>query len=102
MTNEKRSASRTVDILRKFVKLVVEQRKMREADISDGSRVKHGSSKHIKDLEKRIADLSKWRDSQRKGSESRANYARLISRLKNELASAKRASEKTVDKKIVK
>ena len=98
MSNERRQINRTIDVLRKFVKLVVEQRKMREADISDGSRVAHGSPKHIKDLETRIADLGRWRDNQRKGSESRANYARLISRLKNELASAKRASEKKIVK----
>ena len=70
------------------------ERKMREAEVSDGSVVPHGSSKHIKDLEIRIADLSRWRNKQRRGSEARANYARVISRLKNELTSARRASEK--------
>lgn len=80
-------------ILNEFIDLVVEQ-KMREADISDGSRVPHGSTKHVKDLEVRIADLSRWRDKQRRGSEARANYSRLISRLKGELASARRAAAK--------
>lgn len=70
------------------------ERKMREAEVSDGSVVPHGSSKHIKDLEIRIADLSRWRNKQRRGSEARANYARVISRLKSELTSARRASEK--------
>ena len=79
--------------LREFIELTVE-RKMREADVSDGTRVPHGSSKHVKDLEVRIADLMKWRDKQRRGTESRANYSRLISRLKGELASAKRAASK--------
>jgi len=81
------------EILREFVTLVVEK-KMREADVSDGSRVPHGSSKHIKDLETRIADLTRWRDKQKKGSEARANYARVINRLKGELASAKRQADK--------
>lgn len=81
------------------VERVLEERRMREADISDGSRVKHGSSKHIRDLEKRIADLVHWRDKQKKGSEARANYARLISRLKGELASARRSAEKKQEKK---
>jgi hypothetical protein len=81
------------EILREFVILVVEK-KMREADVSDGSRVPHGSSKHIKDLETRIADLTRWRDKQKKGSEARANYARVINRLKGELASAKRQADK--------
>lgn len=81
--------------LREFVELVVEKR-MREVDVSDGSRVPQGSKKHIKDLESRIASLSTWRDKQKRGSESRANYSRLISRLKGELASAKRAAAKNI------
>lgn len=80
--------------LDEFIELVVE-RKMREADVSDGSRVPHGSSKHVKDLEIRIADLARWRDKQRRGSEARANYSRLISRLKGELSSARRAAAKS-------
>jgi len=77
------------DLLREFVDLIIEKN-VREADISDGSRVPHGSSKHIKDLESRIDDLIRWRDKQRKGSEARANYVRLIYRLKSELVSARR------------
>lgn len=81
------------DILAQYIKLVVEQR-IREADISDGSKVEHGSDKHVSDLKIRIEDLTKWRDKQRKGSESRANYARLINSLKAQLASAQRAAAK--------
>lgn len=80
--------------LQEYVELVVEARRVREADVSDGSRVPHGSTKHVKDLEARIAHLSMFRDRQRRGTEARANYSRLISRLKGELASAKRAGEK--------
>jgi len=76
--------------LQEFVELVVEKR-VREADISDGSRAKHGSRKHIRDLERRIKELMHFRDKQKRGSEARANYSRLIGRLKSELASAKRA-----------
>ena len=83
--------------LDEFIELVVE-RKMREADVSDGSRVPHGSSKHVKDLESRISSLVQWRDKQRRGSEARANYSRLISRLKGELSSARRAAEKAKNK----
>jgi hypothetical protein len=67
---------------------------VREADVSDGSRVPHGSPKHVKDLERRIADLLTWRNKQKRGSEARANYSRLISKLKGELASARRVSAK--------
>lgn len=83
----------TEKILVEFIELAVEA-KVREADVSDGSRVPHGSSKHVKDLEARIASLTGWRDKQKRGSEARANYSRLISRLKGELASAKRAATK--------
>lgn len=79
--------------LSEFIELVVE-RKVREADISDGSRVPHGSAKHIKDLEARITDLARWRDKQRRGSDARANYSRVIQRLKVELSSAKKHAEK--------
>ena len=79
--------------LLEYVDLVVEK-KVREADVSDGSRVPHGSSKHIKDLEKRIEALGIWRNKQKKGSEKRSEYSRLIARLKGELSSARRAKEK--------
>lgn len=79
-------------ILSEFIGLVVE-RKIREADVTDG-RVPFGSKAHIADLERRINDLVPWRDRQRKGSEARANYKRLIARLRDELKSAKRAAEK--------
>jgi hypothetical protein len=86
-------ASELVEVIRGYVVQLIAERRVREADISDGSRVKHGSSKHIRDLVKRISDLSKWRDKQKKGSEARANYSRLIARLKGELASARKAAE---------
>jgi len=77
-----------------YVKLLAETSKMREADVSDGRRVSWGSHDHIEDLENRIADLSRWRDKQKKGTEARANYSRLISKLRSELSSAKKRSEK--------
>jgi hypothetical protein len=81
------------EALSEYVKLIVE-RKMREADVSDGSKVPYASSKHIKDLESRIAGLVLWRDKQKRGTEARANYARLINRLKGDLKSARRTAEK--------
>lgn len=88
--------------LREYVgQLVAEARarKVREADVSDGSRVPHGSNKHVRDLEARIESLTMWRNKQRRGSEARANYARLIQRLKSELASARRAASKKAQRK---
>lgn len=90
MGNEKNDLRESLKvIIKEFVHELFEAR-VREADISDGSRVPHGSSKHVKDLTKRISDLTAWREKQKRGSEARANYSRLIARLKSELASAQR------------
>ncbi len=80
--------------LREFVNLIIE-RKMREADHSSGKKVPFGSSKHVKDLEKRIKELSSWREKHKKGSEKRAHYTRLISTLRQELGNARRVAEKS-------
>lgn len=81
--------------LKEFISLAVESR-IKEADVTDG-KAEWGSDEHVADLEMRISDLIRWRDKQRRGSEARANYSRLVSRLKGELASAKRrAARKSV------
>ncbi len=77
--------------LRSLVRTIVEAR-IRETDITDGTRVPFGSPEHVTDVEMRISDLERWRDRQRRGSEARANYARLIGALKRELRSATRVS----------
>lgn len=80
-------------IICEFVRLTVEAGKRRGAVVvSDGTQVPFGSLKHVKDLERRIQDLTAWRDRMARGSEARANYARLVSRLKAELNSARRIS----------
>lgn len=81
-------------LLREVIKGMIEEARIRETDVTDGSRVPFGSAEHMTDLEMRIADLARWRDRQRHGSEARANYARLIARLRAELRSAKRAAER--------
>ena len=80
-------------LLRELVDLTLDEARVREADISDGSTVPLGSRKHVKDLEKRIAELQVWRDKHKRGTEKRADYTRLINRLKAELAGARRAAE---------
>jgi len=77
------------DLIRGVIKEIVEGR-IRETDITDGSRVAVGSPEHVTDLEMRIADLERWRDRQRRGSAARDNYSRLISRLRGELRTANR------------
>lgn len=84
-----------LDLLKESVdELIEEAKRVREADVSDGTRVPFGSLKHVKDLQSRIADIARWRDRQPRGSEARANYARLLHRLKAELASAQRANDR--------
>lgn len=78
--------------LKQYIELVVES-KLREADVTDG-KAPWGSDEHVVDLQNRIEDLIKWRDRQRKGTEARANYARLITRLRSELKSAMRQASK--------
>ena len=78
--------------LKEYISLVIESR-LREADITDG-KTEWGSDEHVSDLQNRIDDLIRWRDRQRKGTEARANYARLITRLRSELKSALRQAAK--------
>ena len=86
---------RKLETLRACVRALLREERLRETDITDGSRVPFGSSEHTVDLEMRIADLERWRDRQRRGSEARANYARLIARLRNELRAAARVAAVT-------
>jgi hypothetical protein len=77
------------ETLAEFIGEVLAQKRVREADVTDGKAL-FGSSSHVKDLEKRIAELTPWRDRLRRGSEQRANYSRIIARLKSELSAAKK------------
>lgn len=92
------SNDEVVESLVQLINILVEKR-VREADVSDGSKVPHGSSKHVKDLESRIKSLTTWKDKEKRGSERRANYTRLIQRLKGELSSARTAAAKKKAKK---
>lgn len=81
---------RDPDSLRDFVRLVLEGRGSGFVRISSGEDVPFGSSAHVNDLEGRILSLTVWRDASSRGSEKRANYARLIGQLRNELRAARR------------
>lgn len=78
--------------LKQYIQLVLESR-LREVDVTDG-KAEWGSDKHVVDLQNRIEDLIKWRDRQRRGTEARANYSRLVTRLRAELKSAMRQASK--------
>ena len=89
------------DTLMRIVRRVVLfESRMREADVTGGNKVPFGSDAHVKDLKTRIRDLTMWRDSQKKGSEARANYARVIARLRNELRSALRVNLRHAEENV--
>lgn len=76
-----------------YVQLLIEK-KIREADISDGQKAKWGSRKHISDLKRRLKEAEYWRDKQKKGSEKRAHYRNVVNDIKRQLAAASRKPEK--------
>lgn len=76
-----------------FVQLILEKR-IREADVSDGSKAKWGSKKHVADLKRRLKEAEYWRDKQKKGSEKRAYYKGVVNDIKRQLKNALKDSEK--------
>ena len=76
-----------------LVRLLVTEARVREVDISGGRAIK-GSEEHVNDLRERIAHYVEWMNKYPKGSAKREDYARIVRRLKGELKSAERASEK--------
>lgn len=80
------------EIISVYVDEVLDEARLREAEVSlsDGSNVPYASKEHIRDLERRIEELIFWKDKSKRGTDARANYARVISRLKGDLAKAKR------------
>jgi len=90
-----------VNHLKEFIRGILLERRGREAQISGGKLASWGSNEHVADLESRIADMVSWRDQQRKGSESRANYARIVQKLKAELKSAKKHSQSQLSETVI-
>jgi hypothetical protein len=85
-------------ILLEYVKLILEK-KIREADISDGQKAKWGSKKHVSDLQRRLKDAEYWRDKQKKGSEKRAYYRGIVNDIKRQLKNALKDAEASKAKK---
>ena len=84
-------------ILLEYVTLILEK-KIREADISEGQKAKWGSRKHISDLKRRLKEAEYWRDKQKKGSEKRAHYRNVVNDIKRQLKAAIK-KEKVEDEK---
>jgi len=77
----------SISTIVEYIQLLVEK-KIREADISDGQKAKWGSRKHISDLKRRLKEAEYWRDKQKKGSEKRAHYRNVVNDIKRQLKAA--------------
>lgn len=81
----------TLGELKKKINELVEEARIREADVfegGEGRKVEWGSEEHIKDLQRQIKELEFWRDRSARGSDKRANFQRVLSRLRADLKSA--------------
>ena len=83
-------------LLVEAIKACIYEARLRESELtlSTGKKAKFGSVEHVKDLEARIRDMSVWRDRSRRGSDTRATYARTVQKLRAELKSAQNASRR--------
>ena len=85
--------------LRELIKLIMlDEGRMREADIAGDRRVPWGSDDHIADLEQRCSDAEYWRNKYPRGSAKRSHYQTILSHLKNELKSARRTNQSLNEK----
>ena len=81
--------------LYEFIKLtILNESRLREAEISGDRKVPWGSEDHINDLENRCSDVEYWRDKYPRGSAKRDHYGNVLKHLKNELKSAKKTAER--------
>jgi len=85
--------------LRELIKLIVlEEGRMREADIVGDRKVPWGSDEHVSDLERRCSDAEYWRNKHSRGSAKRSHYQTILSHLKNELKSARKTNQSLNEK----
>lgn len=77
--------------LKEFIDLVLKESKSaRNAYISGDRIAEWGSDEHIKDLEEQISEISRRKLREPRGSARRFEWARVESRLKAELKSARK------------
>jgi len=85
--------------LRELIKLLIlDESKIREAEITGDRRVPWGSEEHISDLEHRCSDVEYWRNKHPRGSAKRSHYQSILSDLKNELKSARKKNQSLNEK----
>ena len=82
-----------------YIKLtVLNEAKLKEAEISGDRKVPWGCDDHVSDLERRISDTEYWKNKYPRGSEKRSHYRNVLTHLKNELKSARRANQSLNEK----
>lgn len=89
------SFSRLVEYVRL---IVLNEARIREAEISGNKKVPWGSDEHIRDLEGRLTDAEYWKKKCGRGSAKRSYYAGVMSHLKSELKSARKANQSLNEK----
>jgi hypothetical protein len=86
------------NLISEFVVLMLEQRKIREIETSNGTIALEGSAAHISDLQEKIEMLERMKKRQPRGSSARADHARVVQRLKRELKHANNVSQRLNEK----
>ncbi len=85
--------------LRELIKLIVLQEgRIREADITGDRKVPWGSQEHISDLEKRCSDAEYWRNKYPRGTVKRYQWGNVLRQLKEELKSARKTAQQLHEK----
>lgn len=79
--------------LKEFIKLIVES-KIKDAHLSDGRVVEWGADEHISELLEQIAEIQRRKTRHSRGSAARADYAKVEARLRAELKSAQKHSDR--------
>jgi len=80
--------------LRELIKLIVlQESRIREAEITGDRKVPWGSEDHISDLQTRCSNAEYWRNKYPRGSVKRYHWGSVLRQLKEELKSAKRSAD---------
>lgn len=84
----------TTPMLQELIKLIIlQESRIREAEITGDRKVPWGSEDHVSDLEKRCASVEYWRNKYPRGSAKRDHYGTVLKHLKNELKSARKTAQ---------
>lgn len=82
-----------VGVIKEYIRLILSEGKLREAEISGDRKVPWGCQDHIDDLENRVLDAEYWRNKHPRGSVKRYHWGTVLRQLKEELKSAKRTAQ---------